>query len=174
MSLRFAILTALSEKSSTGIELARRFDKSIGYFWPASHQQIYRELDKLVGDALIEEVTGAAPPARGNPRTFAVTTAGTTALREWTETLEDPRKNRDPLMVRLRAAAALGDVDVRPALEDQLDAHRAKLAEYEAIEARQFTGELDRAAQIQRAILQAGIATERMWIDWLTETAETL
>ena len=47
MSLKFAILTSLTERSGSGIELARRFDKSIGYFWPATHQQIYRELDRL-------------------------------------------------------------------------------------------------------------------------------
>src|SRR5699024_1465053 len=47
VSLKFAILTSLTEREGSGIELARRFDKSIGYFWPATHQQIYRELDRL-------------------------------------------------------------------------------------------------------------------------------
>ena len=44
MSLAHAVLTSLIEKPSSGYELARRFDKSIGYFWHATHQQIYREL----------------------------------------------------------------------------------------------------------------------------------
>ena len=116
VALRFAILTALSEKSSTGIELARRFDRSIGYFWPASHQQIYRELDKLLGDGLIAEVQRDAPPTRGNPRQFRVTDAGTDALREWAADVADPRKNRDPFMVRIRAMGVLGDVDPVPAI----------------------------------------------------------
>ena len=47
MSLPHAILTALLEKPSSGLELTRRFDRSIGYFWSATHQQIYRELGKL-------------------------------------------------------------------------------------------------------------------------------
>lgn len=47
MSLPHAILTALLEKPSSGLELTRRFDKSIGYFWSATHQQIYRELGRL-------------------------------------------------------------------------------------------------------------------------------
>ena len=39
MSLRHAILTALIEKPSSGLALTRRFDRSIGYFWQATHQE---------------------------------------------------------------------------------------------------------------------------------------
>lgn len=174
MSLRFAILTALTEKSSSGIELARRFDRSIGYFWPASHQQIYRELDKLLGDGLIEQLDDEAPPSRGNPRTFRVTSGGSAALRKWGDALEDRPKVRDPLMVRIRVAAALGDTDPREALAHRLAAHEGTLAEYEAIDARQFNDPLDRAARLQRQVLRAGIASERMWISWCQETLAEL
>lgn len=174
MSLRFAILTALSEKSSSGIELARRFDRSIGYFWPASHQQIYRELDKLLGDGLIEQVDEDMPPSRGNPRSFRVTDEGGTALRDWTGDLEYRPKVRDALMVRIRAAATLDDADPREALRHRLAAHEQALAEYEAIDAKQFTGPLDRAARLQRQVLRAGIASERMWIAWCRETLAQL
>jgi len=40
MSIQHALLTSLLEKPSSGYELARRFDKSMGYFWSATHQQI--------------------------------------------------------------------------------------------------------------------------------------
>jgi hypothetical protein len=43
MSLPHALLTALVEHPCSGSELAERFDRSIGYFWNATHQQIYRE-----------------------------------------------------------------------------------------------------------------------------------
>lgn len=54
MSLPYAILTALAEKSGSGLDLARRFDKSIGYFWSATHQQIYRDLARLEKSGLID------------------------------------------------------------------------------------------------------------------------
>ncbi|HEX5361461.1 MAG TPA: PadR family transcriptional regulator, partial [Fluviicoccus sp.] len=47
MSLPHALMTSLLEKSCSGYDLARRFEKSIGYFWRASHQQIYRELGRM-------------------------------------------------------------------------------------------------------------------------------
>lgn len=40
MALEHAILVALAERSATGYDLARRFDRSIGFFWRATHQQI--------------------------------------------------------------------------------------------------------------------------------------
>ena len=47
MALGDAILACLTEHPMTGYELAKTFDSSIGFFWKADHQQIYRELSKL-------------------------------------------------------------------------------------------------------------------------------
>ncbi|WP_134324811.1 PadR family transcriptional regulator [Cumulibacter soli] len=174
MSLRFAILTALTEKSSTGIELARRFDRSIGYFWPATHQQIYRELDKLLDAGLIAVLDCPEPPGRGNPRTFAVLPAGTDELRDWSLQVMDAPKRRDPLMVQIRAASALGDVDIRPLLREHLQRHEARLAQYVDIERKQFADGLDPRSRMQLMVLRAGIATERMWVEWCRESLAAL
>ena len=48
MSLAHVLLTSLLERPSTGFELARRFDRSMGFFWNATHQQIYRELSGML------------------------------------------------------------------------------------------------------------------------------
>ena len=47
MALGDAILACLTERPMTGYELAKTFDSSIGFFWKADHQQIYRELSRL-------------------------------------------------------------------------------------------------------------------------------
>ena len=47
MSLPHALLTALVGRSASGSDLAQRFDRSLGYFWHATHQQIYRELARM-------------------------------------------------------------------------------------------------------------------------------
>src|SRR5690606_2138604 len=47
MSIQHALLTSLLERPSSGYGLANRFDHSMGYFWHASHQQIYRELGRM-------------------------------------------------------------------------------------------------------------------------------
>lgn len=47
MALAEAILVCLTERPMSGYDLAKNFDASIGFFWRASHQQIYRELGRL-------------------------------------------------------------------------------------------------------------------------------
>jgi DNA-binding PadR family transcriptional regulator len=81
MSLPHAILTALLEKPSSGLELTRRFDKSIGFFWSATHQQIYRELGRLEDGGLIEPLP--QPPSRGQRKEYRVLPGGRAELVRW-------------------------------------------------------------------------------------------
>jgi DNA-binding PadR family transcriptional regulator len=172
MSLPHAILTALLEKRSSGLELTRRFDKSIGFFWPATHQQIYRELARLEQSGQIRAVPQQAP-SRGQRKEYEVLPAGRAALLDWVGEQQDPKPVRDALVLRLRAAAVVGasglDVEVRR----QLDLHRHQLAEYQEIERRDFAAErlaVDARLRLQHSVLRAGIGLETFWIQWLEET----
>ncbi|MEV4506535.1 PadR family transcriptional regulator [Streptomyces klenkii] len=169
MSLPHAILTALLEKPSSGLELARRFDKSIGYFWSATHQQIYRELGRLEKAGLIRALPAAAP-ARGQKKEYEVLPDGRAALAEWVAEAGDPRPVRDPLLLRMRAAAVVGTAGLAEELRRHLDLHRRQLAEYRAIEERDFPPERDSAEdRLRHAVLRGGIGLETFWTEWLTE-----
>ncbi|GLZ77951.1 PadR family transcriptional regulator [Actinorhabdospora filicis] len=174
MSLPHAILTALLEKPSSGLELTRRFDKSIGFFWPATHQQIYRELGRLEEAALIRALPG--PPARGRRREYEVLDAGRAALRDWVAASEDPRPVREPLMLRLRAAAVVGSEGLAEELRRHRQLHAERLAAYRDIEARDFPDPAGapEGVRLQHAILAAGIGMEEFWIGWLTGVLGTL
>ena len=129
MSLPHAILTALLEKPSSGLELTRRFDKSIGYFWSATHQQIYRELGKLEQAGHIRALP-SAQPTRGQKKEYEVLPAGREELTAWVARSEDPKPVRDPLLLRLRAAGVVGSAGLEAELERHLALHRRQLAEY--------------------------------------------
>ncbi|WP_328535625.1 PadR family transcriptional regulator [Streptomyces sp. NBC_00344] len=168
MSLPHAILTALLEKPSSGLELTRRFDKSIGYFWPATHQQIYRELAKLEKSGFIRPLP--RQPSRGQKREYEVLPAGRDELTGWVARTEDPRAVRDPLLLRLRAAAVVGSQGLGAELERHLGLHQRQLAEYLAIEERDFSDPGPSAeTRLQHLVLRGGIDLERYWISWLTE-----
>lgn len=172
MSLPHALLTALSEKPGSGLDLARRFDRSIGYFWSATHQQIYRELARLEQDGLI--ASQPEPESRGQKKTYRILPAGQDALRRWIPLPENAPPLRDALMVRIRAEAALGPSGLAPALHHRLDGHRAALAQYRRIEARDFPSTpRSRTEALQKLILDAGIRQETGWIA-LLEQALTL
>ena len=66
MAIEHAILVSLSWSSrAPGYELARRFDRSIGYFWTATHQQIYRVLKRFMEADGWVEVREVAQQKRG-------------------------------------------------------------------------------------------------------------
>ncbi|MEZ0068260.1 DNA-binding PadR family transcriptional regulator [Streptacidiphilus sp. MAP12-20] len=171
MSLPHAILTALLEKPSSGLELTRRFDKSIGFFWAATHQQIYRELGKLEQSGLIRAIPG--PPAQGRRKEYEVLPSGREELAAWVARSDEPRALRDPLALRLRAAAmvGVGEGSLGAEVRRHLGLHVAQLDAYRAMETRDFPdGKRDSAeAKLQHLVLQAGIEMERFWTGWLEQ-----
>lgn len=168
MSLPHAILTALTERAGSGLDLARRFDRSIGYFWSASHQQIYRELTRLEEAGLIE--SEPVPNTRGQKRQYRVLPSGQDELRRWIPLQEDAAPLRDALMVRMRAEAALGDGDLASALRYRLAQHHETLTRYRDIEARDFpTAPRSKSQALRHLILTAGIRHETNWIELLEE-----
>ncbi|MEI5100852.1 PadR family transcriptional regulator [Streptomyces sp. PmtG] len=170
MSLPHAILTALLEKPSSGLELTRRFDKSIGYFWSATHQQIYRELGKLEGEGLIRALP-AAQASRGQKKEYEVLPAGRAELSRWTAASQDPKPLRDVLLLRLRAAAVVGTDGIEAELRRHLALHQGQLEEYEAIERRDFPPGRDAVEdRLRHAVLRAGIDLETFWTRWLERT----
>ncbi|MFD3436823.1 PadR family transcriptional regulator [Streptomyces sp. NPDC058685] len=175
MSLPHAILTALLEKPSSGLELTRRFDKSIGYFWSATHQQIYRELGKLEQAGQIRALP-SAQPTRGQKKEYEVLPAGRAELASWVARPEDPRPVRDPLLLRLRAAGVVGGTGLREELERHLALHRRQLEQYREIEERDFAPERTVTEQdaLRHMVLRGGIELESFWTKWLTETLAAL
>ncbi|MGN7860108.1 PadR family transcriptional regulator [Microbacterium sp. 22303] len=171
MSLAHAILTALNERPSSGLELARRFDRSIGYFWPATHQQIYRELRDLERDGLIVEVADGG--GRGGKRTYAILEEGRDELRRWIAAAEDPKHIKDSLMVRVRASSSLGG-DLLPEIRRHREIHARQLAEYEAIEKRDFQGALSEIRRRQYLVLQWGLHLQKARLDWADAAIEQL
>ncbi|MFJ1751722.1 PadR family transcriptional regulator [Kitasatospora sp. NPDC088134] len=168
MSLPHAILTALLEKPSSGLELTRRFDRSIGFFWSATHQQIYRELARLERDGLVRALAPGA--GRGQRKEYEVLPAGRAALRAWVGQRQDPKPVRDPLLLRLRAAAVLGEDGLEAELARHRALHRAQLDEYLEIERRDFPPEAAATEnRLQHLVLRGGIQLESFWLAWLDE-----
>ncbi|MCK1795175.1 PadR family transcriptional regulator [Streptomyces sp. XM4193] len=185
MSLPHAILTALLEKPSSGLELTRRFDKSIGFFWSATHQQIYRELGKLEQAGLIRALP-STERARGRRKEYEVLAAGRGELTRWTASSDEPKPLRDALAVRIRAAAVVGTAGLEAELERHLAVHREQLASYRAMAERDFPrgGERDfprgergggsEQTRLHEVLLHGGVRMETFWVEWLAEVLEAV
>ncbi|MCG5077363.1 PadR family transcriptional regulator [Paraburkholderia tagetis] len=176
MSTPHAILIALLEKPSSGYDLARRFDRAIGYFWQATHQQIYRELGRMVAAgwvAVVEE--GATQPAATRKKVYRVLPVGREEVARWVRETRLSADDRNVLLLKLRADAVIGPLGLDKELPRLIDEARARLKTYREIEQRDFSAPtLTRGQQLQYAILKAGIRTQESWLEWADETRQLL
>jgi DNA-binding PadR family transcriptional regulator len=186
MALPHAILVSLCERDGSGYELARRFDRSIGYFWAATHQQIYRTLRAMEDDGWVR-ATAVAQRGRPDKKVYTVAAQGRAELARWiAEPLSTSRgsalsdnSTRD-LAVKLRGAVFGSVAGNLAALSAQIAALRGErvdsLDAYRELEKRSFPDPsvLRSAALHQYLVLRGGIRAEESVIGWLDEVATAL
>lgn len=175
MSLPHAMLVSLAEQPASGYDLVRRFDRSVGYFWRASHQQIYRELPKLAACGWAQP-TEVAQDGRPDKRVYAITDAGRSELQRWMQEPAGPEAVRERLLVKVRAAATLGAAPVVAEIRRHRDTHADKLALFEHIADRDFPdgpagGETTRC---QYLALRSGLLYHASWVTWCDEALDLL
>ncbi|WP_336317910.1 PadR family transcriptional regulator [Streptomyces lavendofoliae] len=181
MALDHAILVSLLEQPGSGYELARRFERSIGYFWTATHQQIYRVLKRMESDGWID-VREVPQQGRPDKREYSVAAPGRAALSAWLHEPIEPESVRHDLAVKIRGAAFDDPAALIREVERYREVHAERLAHYLAGEVRDFTGPKaprvpgppDAGRELQHVVLRGGIAYERMTLAWLDDVLATL
>ncbi|MGV9558916.1 PadR family transcriptional regulator [Streptomyces sp. NPDC003401] len=174
MSLKYAVLAALLEGEASGYELSKVFDVSLANFWPATPQQLYRELERLAGDGLVAARV-VRQERRPDKRMFTLTEAGREDLRAFAAAPpRRPTAVRDELLIKVQAMDGVG---VDPAttcaqIEERAGWARAKLDRYLRVRERllagrteeEFLREADRIGPY--LTLMAGIAFEEENLRW--------
>ena len=174
MALGDAILACLTERPMTGYELAKTFNSSIGFFWKADHQQIYRELSRLRDRGHIQgrEVVQSGKP---NKLVYTLTSEGRAALRHWAARPSSPSSIKDDLLVRLYA---LDSIDLEPLRDDlmaRLEYHRDRLSRYERILGKRFPQGTATPADLGKLLLlRMGLRYERAAAEWCEEALDIL
>lgn len=173
MSTPHAILIALLEKPSSGYDLARRFDRAIAYFWQATHQQIYRELGRMVEAGWVAVVEEDAAATR--KKVYRVLPVGREEVARWARETHLGVDDRNLLLLKLRADAVIGPLGLADQVRQMIVDARERLDTYRAIEQRDFGApSLTRGQQLQYAILKAGIRTQESWLEWAEELPSLL
>ena len=174
MALGEAILVCLTEHSMTGYELAKTFDASIGFFWKADHQQIYRELTRLRDRGYVEgrEIVQSGKP---NKLVYTLTAEGKAALRHWAARPSSPPSIKDDMLVRLCALDAIDMEPMRADLLARLEYHRDRLARYERVLKKRFPQGSASLADTGKLLgLRLGLRHERAVVEWCEEALQTL
>jgi DNA-binding PadR family transcriptional regulator len=175
MSLTHAILVLLTDCAQSGYDLAKQFDGSVGFFWQASHQQIYRELGKLEAQQWVE-VEAIAQAGRPDKKLYHLTELGKQHLISWMEQPCDLSRTKEALLVKIFAGNLVPRDMLVQELERHHDLHTKQLALYRDIEQRHFANPqaLPIEAQFRYLTLRKGIGYEADWLAWCEEAIQLL
>ncbi len=173
MSLPHAILGLLQNEPMTGYDLkTRAFDQSIGHFWPADQAQIYRTLDKLTEEGWVESHLEIQED-RPNRKIYHITDTGRAELHRWLLTAQSLPANRQPFLIQVFFAKDLSNETIINLMEQQLELHQSRLAEYQEIPLPPLGDpSLTRDQTLRRLTLESGIKVEEARIAWLEEAIE--
>ena len=175
MSLSHAILASLSDSSSSGYDLAKQFDGSVGFFWKATHQQIYRELRKLEQSNWIkaEEI---AQEGRPDKKVFSITDLGKQTLQDWIAQPTGISPAKEEILVKLFAGYLVPKEMMIQILREQRQHHSERLLTYQEIETKYFQ-DIDNCQlpqKYQYLTLRKGLRCEEDWIAWCDEAISFL
>jgi DNA-binding PadR family transcriptional regulator len=170
MSLAHAILSFLSDRACSGYDLAKNFDGSVGFFWNASHQQIYRELTKLesLGWLHYETVTQAGKPDK---KLYRMTGVGRRELIDWICQPSELTPIKEELLVKIYAGDYVSPNVILKHLERHYHAHQQRLAIYQNIRQQYFQNPeaLPKPFKFQYLTLLSGLHYEQGQVDWCEE-----
>ncbi|MCW2658782.1 MAG: PadR family transcriptional regulator [Jatrophihabitans sp.] len=175
MALEHAILVSLAERASTGYDLARRFDKSIGQFWTATHQQVYKVLGRMDANGWVA-ATVVAQDARPDKKVYDLTDTGRAELQDWLARPAEREATRSDLAVKIRGASYGDPAAVAAEVRRHRADHAGRLEFYLANEKREFPepSALTGHRLHQWLVLRGGITLERGLIDWYDEVVVAL
>jgi DNA-binding PadR family transcriptional regulator len=140
---------------SSPYDLKRLVAESVGNFWTLQHAQLYTEPERLAAGGYVTE---EREPEGRRRKLYEITDAGRAAMHEWRRSPTDAVSElRDLGLLQLFFGSAPEKL-----APTQVEAHRAKLAEYEALRERD-TGAGPRGPWLA---LEAGIRAERSWVEY--------
>lgn len=148
----------------TSYDLKAFADKSIGYFWPFSRAQLYKEPARLADLGLLAETQEESGRRR---RQYSLTKAGRAALKDWlSEPTQGSTEIRDQALLKLFFLNHGAKENLDQLIASQIDAHMARLKDYEEIRA-QIQGTPEWV--FNQAALEMGLRFERMAIRYWSD-----
>jgi len=174
MALQHVVLAILNNKSCTGYDIAKQFDNVLGYFWKASHQQIYRELAKLT-TARTVTYSDIKQENKPNKKLYTITHLGKEALSIWLTSDLKVKTNNDDVLVKLYATHNKISLRKKILLQAKHE-HKKQYERYKALEKLYFSDvhNMNDMDKLVRMTLRKGILLEKTNIDWCDECLDEI
>ena len=175
MSLKYAILSLLAHDPLTGYELMKLFDGSVGYFWHATHPQIYKELGRLERAG---QIAHRSVEQRGRPtkKIYSLSDLGRSELLTWLRIPAGVQRVKDEMMLKTFCSGLLSDAEALDLIRRHRELHAIKLQQYQELERflESGLGTANRERLGPYLTLLRGIRYERDYITWCDEAGRLL
>ena len=175
MSLKHAILSLLAHDPLSGYELMKLFDSSVGYFWHATHPQIYKELARLEREG---QVVHHAVAQRGRPtkKVYRLSDSGRDDLLAWLREPAGAQRSKDEMMLKTFSSGLLSSEEALRLVADHRVVHERRLQQYQELERFLRSGPIttNRLRLGAYLTLLRGILYERDYITWCDQASELL
>lgn len=175
MSLPHVILTVLSQREATGYDITKGFSCGIGHFWKASHQQVYRELNKLA-DLKAVKCRHELQVGKPDRKVYSITDSGKQNLYEWFLTPAKHTTDRDEISAKLLACNVFVPGPMIEHIHILIDESRVQLNHYRSQDCIQFsnTQNLTRLERLEHLTLRRNIILKEAWLTWAEEVLTEL
>ena len=168
MSLKYAILGFLDYGSYSGYDLNKKLDNSIGFFYTLTQSQIYRTLEQLLKDRLVEREI-IHQENRADKKIYHTTDKGKNDLYNWLSTPLDLPSLHLRFLIQIFFARQLSNNEILLLFEE----HRKKLSDKLVI--LQSFGELEdqkncgtpRDIHLWKLVLKNGIILTQAELEWV-------
>ncbi|EAT12201.1 PadR family transcriptional regulator [Bermanella marisrubri] len=170
MSLKHAILTLLETEEGSGYDLLKRFKSRLGYFWNASHQQIYAQLKAMREQGLLEYDVESQHD-RPDRKVYRVTDKGHKALLDWIAQPVKIDKVNDALLVKLYAGHLTDNTSLLNEVQQHKLVHQRMLQTFLDLEQDYLALSPEQKPQytLPYLTLRRGILGEQAWLEWARE-----
>lgn len=175
MSLKHAIMVLLETEAGSGYDLLKRFNQRLGFFWQASHQQIYQQLKIMHKEGLIDrevEVQQGKP----DKKVYIMTQDGHKELLRWLNEACKPQKINDSLLVKLYGGHLLDKNVLLNEIREHMTQHKKALVIMLDIEQQyqQLSHKERENLAFPFLTLRRGILGEQAWLTWAQEVEDFL
>jgi PadR family transcriptional regulator AphA len=170
VSLKHAIMVLLETEAGSGYDLLKRFKQRLGFFWQASHQQIYQQLKVMHQEKLID-CTLEAQQSKPDRKIYTMTAAGHNELFAWLNMACKPQKVNDSLLVKLYGGHLLNDAILLDEMRQHKEQHNKALSIMLEIEQefQRLNNQERKKLAFPFLTLRRGILGEQAWLVWADE-----
>ena len=173
MPLSHAILGFLDYQPMSGYDLKKYFDQSVAHFWSATQSHIYKALENLENEALVESQV-IPQEGRPNRKQYQITDRGRAELRRWVSTPLPVEAKREAWLIQVFFAHNITNEEIADLFKDRIERLHTSLSQckaaQEAIDANAKNPGMERLRNLWQLTLDYGIDYYENEIGWLEKS----